>query len=95
MRVFADMYLADANIAALEKLQGVCDPEGISIMEATMRWFMHHAPLGKDDAVILGASSESQIERSLAACEKDALPEVVVKVLEELKENAKTDVPSI
>jgi aflatoxin B1 aldehyde reductase len=95
MKVFGDMYLTEGNVAALEKLQGVCDAEGVGLMEATMRWFVHHSPLGEEDGVILGASSEAQLEKSLSACEKEKLPELLVKAFEELRENAKVEMPKM
>lgn len=84
MKVFGDIYLKQHNIDALAILKGECDAEGISTMEATMRWFMHHSPLVEDDGVILGASSTKQIEESLKACEKGPLPSGLVKAFEDL-----------
>ena len=95
MKVFGDMYLTDENVAALEKLQGVCDSEQIPLFEATLRWFMHHSPLGKEDGVILGASSAEQVDKTLSACEKGALPEKVLQAIEELKTTAKIKMPSM
>lgn len=95
MKVFGDMYLTEGNVSALGKLQGVCDAEEITLMEATMRWFVHHSPLGPEDGVILGASSEVQLEKSLSACEKPALPEKLVKAFEELRETAKVEMPKM
>lgn len=40
-------------------------------MEATLRWFMRHSPLGKEDGFILGASSKEQVESSLEARRRD------------------------
>lgn len=95
MKFLGDIYLTKENVEALEHVQAVCDKEGIPLVEATMRWFMHHSPLGGDDFVILGASRESQLEKSLEACEKGPLPETVLKPIEELKEKAKIVMPSM
>lgn len=77
MPFFGNMYLNENNIAALKKMDEVCAQNDISMMEATMRWFMHHSALQDDDAVILGASSKEQVDATLTACEKGPLPQAV------------------
>lgn len=84
MPVFATMYLKEENIPALKKMNETCEQAGMSMMEATMRWFMHHAPLTSEDGVILGASSKEQVDATLSVCEKGALPEGVAKGWDEL-----------
>ncbi|TVY85517.1 Oxidoreductase sirO [Lachnellula suecica] len=74
MKIFGDMYLKKPTVDSLAVLKAKCDQVGITVMEATMRWFLHHSPLKEDDGVILGASSTRQIEESLATCEKGPLP---------------------
>jgi aflatoxin B1 aldehyde reductase len=44
---------------------------------------MHHSILGKDDGVILGASSAEQMEENVAACERGPLPQDVAEVFEQ------------
>jgi aflatoxin B1 aldehyde reductase len=95
MKVFGDMYLTDENVIALKRLQSACDAEQIPLAEATMRWFVHHSPLGKNDAVILGASSDAQLEKTLAACDKAPLPDKVLEAIEELKEKGRMNLPSM
>ena len=48
-------------------------------MEAIMRCFMHHAPLGEEDGVNLGASSAEQVEETLIACETNPSPDEIVE----------------
>ena len=95
MKVFGDMYLTDENLAALEKLQSVCDAEQMPLLDATLRWFMHHSPLGDEDGVILGAASTEQVEKTLTACEQGPLPKGVLEAIEELGQKAKINVPSM
>ena len=78
MPIFGDIYLKDANINALQKMNSICEREGVSMMEATMRWFMHHTPLTSEDALIIGASRKEQIDATLTACEKGPLPKAMV-----------------
>jgi aflatoxin B1 aldehyde reductase len=93
MKVFGDIYLTDQILAPLKVVQQKCDEESVPLMEATLRWFMHHSPLGQDDGFILGASSEQQIERSLSACEKGPLPDSLQKAWEGLWTELKKDPP--
>lgn len=78
MKVFRDIYLTPDILSALEAVQVRCDLERVELLDATVRWLMHHSPLGDRDAVILGASTEEQIDRSLAACEMPPLPDSLV-----------------
>jgi aryl-alcohol dehydrogenase-like predicted oxidoreductase len=84
MKVFGDMYLKKPLLDALGILKSKCDEEGITTMEGTMRWFMHHSPLEENDGVILGASSTKQIDESLTACENGPLPIGLAKAFEDL-----------
>ncbi|TVY39236.1 Oxidoreductase [Lachnellula occidentalis] len=84
MKVFGDMYLKKPTFDALAVLKSRCDEEGIAVMEGTMRWLLHHSPLGEEDGVILGASNTGQINASLTACGKGPLDEGLVKVFEDL-----------
>ncbi|TVY93696.1 Aflatoxin B1 aldehyde reductase member [Lachnellula willkommii] len=84
MKVFGDMYLKKPTLDALAVLKRRCDEEGIAVMEGTMRWFLHHSPLGEEDGVILGSSSTAQINASLTACGKGLLDEGLVKAFEDL-----------
>lgn len=56
-------------------------------MEATMRRFMYHSPLGG------GASMEQQIDRRRSDCEKRVLPERLQSVWEELWKVARKSPP--
>ncbi|KAK5045900.1 hypothetical protein LTR84_008686 [Exophiala bonariae] len=84
MKIFGDIYLTKEILGALEMVQSRCDVEGVPLMEATMRWFVHHSPLGKEDGVIIGASTEAQIDASLNACEKGPLSEEMQRKWAEL-----------
>jgi aflatoxin B1 aldehyde reductase len=86
MKVFGDIYLTPDILSGLARVQAGCDQEGISLLDATMRWFMHHSPLSAEDGVIIGASTEAQIDQSLSACEQAPLPEKVQDAWEELWE---------
>ncbi|KAL3417544.1 aldehyde reductase [Phlyctema vagabunda] len=93
MPVFGDLFLNDTIIAALRTLTALCEKNGMSIMEATLRWFMHHSPLTETDGIILGASSTAQVDASLAATKKGPLPSEVAKGFEDMWMVIEKDAP--
>lgn len=93
MKMFGHIYLTPIILGALAKVQKVCDDEGITLMEATLRWFMHHSPLGEADGFILGASSTAQVEASLRATEQGPLPTSLVNSWEEMYKEIEHSLP--
>lgn len=89
MPVFGNMYLNDENVASLKRQHELCRRAGMSLMEASLRWMMHHAPLMDNDAIVLGASSSAQIDASLTASKKGPLPQELVDGFDELWKVAK------
>ena len=63
----------------------------ISLTEASLRWLMHHSALKGElgDAMILGAKREDQLRGNVAFCRKKPLPDVLVRAIEEMWEEAK------
>lgn len=84
MTVFKDIYINDTSLELLAKLTSACERQGIKVKEATLRWYMHHGPLGDGDGVILGASNVQQVEENLDACESGPLPDEVVQSFEDM-----------
>eukprot|EP00800_Vazella_pourtalesii_P004109 TRINITY_DN1436_c0_g1_i10.p1 TRINITY_DN1436_c0_g1~~TRINITY_DN1436_c0_g1_i10.p1 ORF type:complete len:325 (+),score=65.97 TRINITY_DN1436_c0_g1_i10:80-1054(+) len=68
---------------ALDKAYGA--NHGVSLVETTLRWMLHHSSLsGKHgDGLILGASSLEQTKENVEACEKGPLDPLVVAAFEE------------
>lgn len=93
MPAFGGLFLHDIIIDELRKLTELCEKNELSIMEATMRWFMHHSPLGEPDGVIIGALSKSQIEASLRACEKGSLSTEIARGFVNMWEAIKDKAP--
>lgn len=84
MKQFSQMYVNDTSLALHERLRAVCEREGVEVKAAALRWLMHHSSLGKEDGVILGASSEEQMEENLRGCEGGPLPVIMVEAFEEM-----------
>lgn len=93
MPQFGNLFLHDVIIEELRKLTERCEDHGVSVMEATLRWFMHHSPLGDEDGFILGASSKSQIEASLSACGQGPLPADIAREFETMWEAIRDTAP--
>lgn len=84
MEVFQAIYINDMSLELLQRLTETCEKADITVREAALRWLMHHSPLGEADGIILGASSEAQMEENLEACEGVALPSTVVDCFAEI-----------
>ena len=73
MPVFGKMFHKPEMVEAFRHLQAACDAAKTGLMEATLRWTLHHSDLQERDAVIIGAGKTEQIDASLTACEKGPL----------------------
>ena len=89
MKVFQAIYVNEMSLELLQRLTETCDKAGVTVREAALRWLMHHSPLEEADGIILGASSEAQMEQNLKACEGAALPKTVVDCFAEISSEYK------
>jgi len=55
----------------------------VTLVEAALRWMMHHSMLGKNDGVILGASSPNQLKQNFAALSKPPLDPSIVAIFDD------------
>ena len=94
MKVFGGIYLSERNVAGLRTLTEKCNEHGITVLEATMRWFMHHSKLREVDGVILGASTQQQIERSLGFAHQGPLSDALVDAFQDLWTPQKDNPPA-
>ncbi len=78
---------------AVKKLQEAIRPLGLTLSKVAMRWLTYHSALGEGDGVIVGGSKLEQIEGFLEDVEKGALPENVLKVVDEVWKMVKDDAP--
>ena len=62
-------FYTAANFAALAAIGAACEAEGVTMVEATYRWLLHHSALTPDDGLLIGASSMAQLEENVSACE--------------------------
>jgi 1-deoxyxylulose-5-phosphate synthase len=63
-QMYLDRYWHDADFAAVEKLRGIAERAGRSLLSLALNWLYCHTPI---DCIILGASRVEQLEQDLAA----------------------------
>lgn len=80
-------YFRDTTFGALAMVEKVAEKHNLTLLEIALRWVMHHSALNVakngGDGIIIGVSSQSQLESNLKDLEKGPLPEEVVQVLDE------------
>ena len=85
--MYRKRYFKDATFEALRMIEPVAQKHNLTLLEVALRWCVHHSALkmtnGGRDGVIIGVSSQSQLESNLKDLEKGPLPEEVVKTLDE------------
>ncbi|KAF2192470.1 Aldo/keto reductase [Zopfia rhizophila CBS 207.26] len=83
-KMYRARYWHDAFFDALELLRPVTEKHGLRESECALRWMMHHSQLKREygDKVIIGASSEKQLEMNLKDFEEGELPADVVEALQ-------------
>lgn len=85
--LYRKRYFKDATFDALRIIEPVAEKHNLTLLEIAFRWLTHHSSLnikdGGNDGIIIGVSSEAQLESNLKDVEKGPLPEEVVKALDE------------
>ncbi|KAJ0124838.1 hypothetical protein J7T55_006181 [Diaporthe amygdali] len=83
-KAYVDKYDNQKMHDAIKQLKKVCDEEGVSLQEASLRWLVWQSKLGEGDAVILGATKEGQLESNVKDARKGPLGQRVKEAVEEL-----------
>lgn len=78
---YRDRYFDEQLFAGVERLREVAEGAGMSLIELSFRWLVHHPAV---DSVLLGASSDAQLEANLAACSGAPLPSEVIEACDEV-----------
>jgi aflatoxin B1 aldehyde reductase len=70
--------------------------EGLTGHAVALRWVLHHSILdGKlGDAIVIGASSQRQLEENLEICKAGPLPAHLVRMVDEMGEQIRESAPS-
>lgn len=69
---------------AINDLNKMLEPAGITKVDAALRWISYHSKLGAEDGIILGASKTSQIVQNVESIKKGPLPDDIVSAMDAL-----------
>lgn len=94
-KIFAHVYGKPDLLDSLEKWEQISKESGISKAELGYRWVVYHSYLKGEfgDAIIIGASSCSQLKQTLAGLQNGPLEEKVVTKIEEFWQAVKAAAP--
>lgn len=85
--MYRKRYFKDATFEALAVIEPVVQKHNLTLLETAFRWVIHHSQLnikdGGNDGIIIGVSSEAQLEGNLKDVEKGPLPTEVLEALDE------------
>ncbi|EIW75850.1 Aldo keto reductase [Coniophora puteana RWD-64-598 SS2] len=70
--------------AAFDRYVEILKKYHLTGAQVALRWIQHHSQLTPDDAVIIGASTITQLEENLDASEQEPLPQELLDALSEL-----------
>lgn len=85
-KMYRKRYFQDATFNALRLIEPVVAKHNLTLVEVGFRWLMHHSKLkisDGNDGIIIGMSSQAQLESNLKDIEKGPLPEDVIEALDE------------
>ena len=94
---YGDLYNKRLNkpsyLEALEKWAAAAEQEGTSKAELAYRWVRYNSDLKPEygDAIIIGASSLEQLEKTLAIIDKGPLSETAVRAIDQIWESVKEE----
>jgi len=90
-KIFRARYFNEKNFAALGVIKPAAEKHGLKLPEVALQWLTHHSVLKREfgDAIIIGASTATQLEHNLLDLEKGSLPEEILAKLQEAYEIVK------
>lgn len=82
-------------LKAIQDLKTTAESLGFSLVDATLRWMMHHSGLGPNDGIVMGASSVCHLKSNLdILAYGEPLPEEMVKAFDVAWEYVQPACPS-
>ncbi|KAK5128758.1 hypothetical protein LTR85_000091 [Meristemomyces frigidus] len=88
---YTKWYDTPAMHEAIKKVKAVGEKTGLGLDELSLRWLKYHSALGEEDAMILGASKPTQIEKNVAQLAKGPLEDSLAAELNAMWEGIKED----
>lgn len=80
-----DRYFKDSTFAALDLADETLDKFRLNMIEASLRWLVHHSALrvkNGNDGIIVGVSKIEHLHENLSYLDGGPLPDEVVKALD-------------
>jgi aflatoxin B1 aldehyde reductase len=105
---YRERYFRDSFFGSLKLIEPAVKKAGLAMTETALRWCVHHSALRVggvkylddeknstplNDGIIIGVSSQAQLEANLRDLEKGPLPEEVVNALDQAWKIAMLDQP--
>lgn len=93
--LYKKLYVKPTYVDALAKWEAVAIAEGVTRAELANRWVAFNPLLkkGKGDGIIIGVSSNEQLEQTLAHLKKGKLSEQAMKAIDDIWEAIKHEAP--
>jgi len=83
---YRDRFWKPEYFQAVDVLNAACKRRGISLVDASLRWLVHHSMA---DALLLGASTLKHFQQNLEACAKGPLSASLCAAIDEAWEIAR------
>lgn len=82
---------------AIRQLSVLCETRGIDLVQASLRWILHHSALDgeKGDGIIIGPRNQQQLDAYAAAIHSGPLPEALAQGINDLWEGVAEDAAPI
>lgn len=90
-RMYRDRYWNDAQFDAVERLSGVADRAGLTIIELALRWLLMRAEV---TGIILGVSGLEQLRGNVRAASGPVLDEATLAACDEVWEDLRGAAPA-
>nr|POF26221.1 oxidoreductase siro [Quercus suber] len=93
--LYRGLYARPAYLEALEKWEAIAKEEGVTRAELAYRWVKYSSPLKPEngDGIIIGASSDKQLEETLERLTHGPLSEKALKGIDDVWETVKHEAP--
>lgn len=85
-KIIQGAFGAEDLRTAMKEFDIAVKAEGLTPVEAAIRWVAHHSALNEEDGVVLGASRIVQIQESVDFVRKGKLPDNVLRLTDKLWE---------
>jgi len=94
---YMSRYWKEASFNVLAQLQAQCNQHGLSMTAVAFRWLLEHSQLQREDGILVGASSSTQLKENLDIISNShqhgPLPDDILTTFESLWEASKCDAP--